>query len=116
MVKIQETGNWGRAGVKMMGYVIAALLDVSSPGHLDGDPQQTQAWWDMRAEILCKSLDVGKFIGPCVYDLVGCAVSAPAGPGDAQKSFLLGLGLRHVAQKRNGFLVSDVKIEWLRMS
>lgn len=32
------------------------------------------------------------------------------------ESFLLGLGLRRVAQKRNGFLVSDVKIEWLKMS
>lgn len=53
----------------MMGYVVAALLDLSSPGHLDGDPQQTQAWWDMRAEALCKSLVVEKFIGPCVYDL-----------------------------------------------
>lgn len=54
-----KTVTWGRAGVKTMGEVLAALLDLSGHGPRDGDPQQTQGRWGMRAETLCRSLLVG---------------------------------------------------------
>lgn len=34
-----KTVTWGRAGVKTMGEVLAALLDLSGHGPRDGDPQ-----------------------------------------------------------------------------
>lgn len=101
-----------------MGYVVAALLDLSSPAWSSGwrTPQQTEAWWDMRAEILCKSLVVEKFMGPCVCVFVTWLAvrSLHLQAQEMPEVFPLRPWAETCGPEEK--LVSDVKVEWLRMS